>query len=269
LALLKLEARQIRALTCCLHRTPVGTSAAALWPPQQTARIGRRPTCNARASRALAWAWNAGTRHLRTHINWWQPDEAPVAWQVVDALKDEWAGSVAPEKVAQCPLAFFDDPVQARTVLLRIPASGPGALPGAFVHSTRWNPDALRHLLVGAQELGLDVDLHVDEELAPKPAAWRARRAYCTRSASRVVSSAATPRRAGTGTRAGHAGCRGARADHDGVAADGQSAAAGCRGRPHAAPARHHTHQGGDRARHSRCCSRATACRTRSAGSAA
>ena len=123
---------------------------------------------HARASRALAWAWNAGTRHLRTHINWWRPDEAPLAWQVVDALKDEWAGRITLEKVALCPLAFFADRAQARALLQRIAASGAGALPGAFVHTTNWDPNALRHLLVGAQELGLDVDLHVDEELAPE-----------------------------------------------------------------------------------------------------
>jgi cytosine deaminase len=123
---------------------------------------------HARASRALAWAFGAGTRQLRTHINWWQPDEAPLAWQVVDALKNEWAGRIALEKVALCPLAFFDDPARAKALLRRIAASGPGAVPGAFVHSTNWNPDALRHLLAGAQDLGLDVDLHVDEELAPE-----------------------------------------------------------------------------------------------------
>ncbi|VTU36023.1 amidohydrolase family protein [Variovorax sp. PBL-E5] len=123
---------------------------------------------HARASRALDWAWHAGTRQLRTHINWWRPDEAPVAWQVLDALKDEWADRIALEKVALCPLAFFEEAAQARAIVRRIAAGGSGAVVGAFVHSSGWNPDALRNLLLSAQALGLDVDLHVDEELAPE-----------------------------------------------------------------------------------------------------
>jgi cytosine deaminase len=36
------------------------------------------------------------------------------------------------------------------------------------VHTTNWNPQALRHLFEAAQHHGLDVDLHVDEELNPE-----------------------------------------------------------------------------------------------------
>lgn len=120
-----------------------------------------------RASRALAWAWNAGTRHMRTHINWWRPDEAPAAWRVIDALNDEWADRITLEKVALCPLAFFDDPVRARTMARRIAAGGTRTLIGAFVHSSCWNLHALRNLLLSAQAQDLDVDLHIDEELVP------------------------------------------------------------------------------------------------------
>src|SRR4051812_17608414 len=51
----------------------------------------------------------------------------------------------------------------ARTVA----SSGHGARFGGFVHTTNWDPAALRRLFEAAAEFGLDVDLHVDEELDP------------------------------------------------------------------------------------------------------
>jgi cytosine deaminase len=36
------------------------------------------------------------------------------------------------------------------------------------VHSSNWDAEALRHVFIAAAEAGLDVDLHVDEELNPE-----------------------------------------------------------------------------------------------------
>ena len=30
-----------------------------------------------RAARGLQWAWECGTSHLRTHVDWWEPDAVP------------------------------------------------------------------------------------------------------------------------------------------------------------------------------------------------
>ena len=42
-----------------------------------------------RASRGLQWAWECGTSHLRTHVDWWEPDAVPMAWPVMAELAQE------------------------------------------------------------------------------------------------------------------------------------------------------------------------------------
>jgi cytosine deaminase len=121
----------------------------------------------ARASRALQWAHEAGTVHLRTHCDWWEPEAQPLAWNVLRELAQEWAGRLVLERVALIPLHLYAERDTALRLARSVAASGPGALLGGFVHSTNWNPQALRHLFEAAQIHGLNVDLHVDEELQP------------------------------------------------------------------------------------------------------
>ncbi len=120
-----------------------------------------------RASRALDWAWAAGCVHLRTHVDWWEPDTTPVAWNVMAALADEWKGRIQLEQVSLIKLPLFQDLAQARRLARQVAATGPHALLGAFVHTSNWDEQALRHVFISAGEAGLDVDLHVDEELNP------------------------------------------------------------------------------------------------------
>lgn len=119
----------------------------------------------ARAVRGLKWAWESGSRRLRTHVDWWEPDTVPVAWPVMAELAQEWAGRVRLEQVSLIKLTLFEDPSQALRLARQVAATGPQALLGGFVHSTNWSETALRNLLVAAQACDLDVDLHVDEEL--------------------------------------------------------------------------------------------------------
>jgi cytosine/creatinine deaminase len=120
-----------------------------------------------RASRCLQWAYDAGVVKLRTHCDWWEPQGTPLAWSVLRELGTEWAGCIALERVSLIALQLFEDRASARTLAKTVAASGPGALLGAFVHSTNWSAAALRHLFEAAEEFGLDVDLHCDEELNP------------------------------------------------------------------------------------------------------
>lgn len=123
---------------------------------------------HARASRALEWAWAAGCVHLRTHVDWWEPDTTPVAWSVMAALAAEWKGRIQLEQVSLIKLTLFQDLAQARRLARQVAATGPHALLGAFVHTSNWDGQALRHVFIAAGEAGLDVDIHVDEELNPK-----------------------------------------------------------------------------------------------------
>ncbi|RYF40279.1 MAG: amidohydrolase [Comamonadaceae bacterium] len=121
-----------------------------------------------RASRALTWAHEAGAVHLRSHVDWWEPDGIPIAWNVLAALAQEWQGRVRLEQVSLVKLTLFQQLDQARRLARQVAATGPQALLGAFVHSVNWDEQALRHVFIAAAEAGLDVDLHVDEELNPQ-----------------------------------------------------------------------------------------------------
>jgi cytosine deaminase len=123
-----------------------------------------------RASRCLQWAFDAGVVKLRTHCDWWEPQGTPLAWNVLRELGEEWADRIALERVSLIALQLFSERDGARTLARTVAASGPGACLGAFVHSTNWSAPSLRHLLEAAEEFGLDVDLHCDEELNPQAA---------------------------------------------------------------------------------------------------
>ncbi|HSV53305.1 MAG TPA: amidohydrolase family protein [Burkholderiaceae bacterium] len=123
---------------------------------------------HARASRGLQWAYEAGCVHLRSHVDWWETDRAPVAWDVLATLADEWKGRVRLEQVSLIKLTLFQDLAQARRFAAQVAATGAHARLGAFVHTVNWDLDALRHVFIAAGEAGLDVDLHVDEELNPQ-----------------------------------------------------------------------------------------------------
>jgi cytosine/creatinine deaminase len=120
-----------------------------------------------RAEQALQWAWQAGVSHLRTHCDWWEAGATPVAWDVLGQLAQEWQGKLVLERVSLIPLHLFADSSTAKTLAAHIASSGPGAKLGGFVHTSNWNPSALRHLFEAAAQHGLDVDLHMDEELNP------------------------------------------------------------------------------------------------------
>ncbi|MBN9409751.1 MAG: amidohydrolase family protein [Burkholderiales bacterium] len=121
----------------------------------------------ARATRGLQWAWQAGTTHLRTHVDWFNGAMPPPAWGVLSALAHEWRGRLGVELAALAPLRFFADAAQAGELARQAASTGPHARLGGFVHTSNWDAGALRHLVMAAAEAGIDLDLHVDEELEP------------------------------------------------------------------------------------------------------
>ena len=121
-----------------------------------------------RAGRGLQWAYEAGCVHVRSHVDWWEADSVPLAWNVLAELAAEWQGRIALQQVSLIKLPLFADLAQARRLAARVAATGPQALLGAFVHSSNFDEQALRHVFIAAGEAGLDVDLHVDEELDPQ-----------------------------------------------------------------------------------------------------
>jgi cytosine deaminase len=118
-----------------------------------------------RAGKALQWAYESGCVHLRSHVDWWEPEGTPLAWSVLASLAHEWKGRIRLQQVGLIKLTLFQELAQARKFAQQVKATGPHALLGGFVHSVNWDEGALRNLFTAAGEAGLDVDLHVDEEL--------------------------------------------------------------------------------------------------------
>lgn len=122
----------------------------------------------ARAGRALEWAEAAGVIRLRTHCDWWVPESAPLSWPVLREVAEAWRGRVMVERVSLIPLPFFAQREAALKLARTVAQSGPGACLGAFIHTSNYDRQAVLHVLEAAQEFGLDLDLHIDEELDPR-----------------------------------------------------------------------------------------------------
>ena len=152
-------------------------------------RVGwTEPDVRARAGRALEWAHAAGAVQVRTHVDWWEPGTVPLAWRVLEQLADEWRDRLVIERVALVPLALYADAAVADRIAARV-AERTGGVLGGFVHTVNWDAAALDHLLAAADRHGLDLDLHVDEELNPAACglATLADRVQALRLSSRVV----------------------------------------------------------------------------------
>ena len=125
----------------------------------------------ARASAALTWACESGVSHIRSHCDWWEAQKTPLAWGVLNGLAASWSSRLQLDRVNLIPLTLFANLSDAYALGRQVAKANEvhsGARLGGFIHTSNWNPVALKNLLRVAHELGLDVDLHVDEELSPK-----------------------------------------------------------------------------------------------------
>ena len=117
-----------------------------------------------RMQRAVNEAWLAGTRALRTHLDWGGA-EAPVSLAVFEQLRDEWRGRVELHFVALTPLDLFAEGDAGERIARSVRRAG-GVL-GAFVYRNDGIVHKLGRVFDHAQEHGLALDFHVDEGLDP------------------------------------------------------------------------------------------------------
>ena len=117
-----------------------------------------------RMTRALQDAWQCGTRALRTHLDWPEP-QSPLALPVLLALREQWRGRIAIQFAALTPLDVFDaqGAAAARARVLR----ETGGVLGTYVYRNADGPAKLRQVFEVAARHELALDLHVDEGLAP------------------------------------------------------------------------------------------------------
>jgi cytosine deaminase len=119
------------------------------------------PDLERRMTRALGEAWQAGTRALRTHLDW--PVVRPIAIDVFLKLRGVWKDRLAMEWVSLTALDKFDDPAFGREVARQVKEGG-GIL-GCFVYRNENLRTRLEGFFALAVEFGLDLDFHVDEGL--------------------------------------------------------------------------------------------------------
>jgi cytosine/creatinine deaminase len=139
---------------------------SAIEATRRDSRLYTREDLRGRAERALEAAAQAGVTHLRTHIDWTNP-EAPLAWSVIADLALVWRQHLRLQCIALVPLPLFKSRLDAQTIVRQIEAT-PDAVLGGFIHTSNEDPVALDHLLTLAADAGFDLDLHVDEELSPR-----------------------------------------------------------------------------------------------------
>lgn len=116
-----------------------------------------------RMDSAIDEAWRAGTRALRTHLDWVDPLATPPALAVFERLRSEWAGRMELQFASLTPLDAFDAPGALDHVAATVARAG-GVL-GAFVYRNENLTGKLERVIDRGMADGLPLDFHVDEGL--------------------------------------------------------------------------------------------------------
>ena len=116
-----------------------------------------------RAERGLNEFFNAGCRTVRSHVDWSDNVDAPLAWYVLTQLAQEWSGRIELQLAALLDLQIFENHSSARTLMQTIARDR--GVPGIFLLDQERPEPALRNAFELAAEFELDIDFHVDESL--------------------------------------------------------------------------------------------------------
>jgi cytosine deaminase len=109
---------------------------------------------------ALRSAYAHGTAALRTHLDS-IPPQHDISWDLFAEVREAWRDRIELQAVALIHADCILDPVQLDLVARKVKEIG-GLLGGA-VHSDPRSKQAMLRLVEKAGELGLDIDVHVDE----------------------------------------------------------------------------------------------------------
>lgn len=122
----------------------------------------------ARMTFALRSAHAHGTRALNTYCDWLAPGgvrgPGPLAWQVLQDLRREWAGRVDLTLTSLAPLSELQDAAGAEA-MARAVAAAEGIF-GWFVYPGT-PVELLPRAFDLAERFGLRLDFHIDEHLSP------------------------------------------------------------------------------------------------------
>lgn len=115
---------------------------------------------HARACFGLRQAWAHGTVALRTHLDSGS-DVGRLSHAILAELRREWAGRVTVQTVSLCNLSTLTAAQSER--VLNVAVEHGATVLGGFPQPNPDLPKQLDHLLSAAREIGLGLDLHVDE----------------------------------------------------------------------------------------------------------
>jgi cytosine deaminase len=125
----------------------------------------------ARAEFAMRTAWSHGTVALRTHLDTGGASDG-ASFRVANRLKAEWAGRITLQTVSLCSLQAFADGEGAN--ILRLTREAGATAMGGFPQPNPDLPRQMDALMRAAMELGVGLDLHVDESGLPHAECLRA-----------------------------------------------------------------------------------------------
>lgn len=114
----------------------------------------------ARAGRALEAAYHNGVHAMRSHVDW-NESAIPVAWSVLNELRQEWRGRLELQLSSLCPADLLPD--AAGEIAGRVRRDG--GVFGAFFYRNADLPAKVDLAFRIAVEKGLSLDFHVDEGL--------------------------------------------------------------------------------------------------------
>jgi cytosine deaminase len=115
-----------------------------------------------RASFALETAFAHGTVAIRTHLDS-GGSVGPAAFAAINQLRSEWAGRITVQTVSLCNVQAFSEGDGEADRIIRLTRDFGATALGGFPQPNPDLPRQFDRLLAAAAELGVGVDLHVDE----------------------------------------------------------------------------------------------------------
>ncbi len=113
----------------------------------------------------MAEAWAAGTRAIRSHIDWTEP-AVPLAWEVAAEVAQGWAGRMPLIRSSLSGIDLLGDPDHGPAIAARVARDG--QVLGAFIYRHPDLETRIPFVFDLAEKHGLMLDFHVDEGLDPE-----------------------------------------------------------------------------------------------------
>lgn len=113
-----------------------------------------------RATMALERASAHGVGVMRSHVDWTEP-AVPLAWSVLNELRQEWRGTIELQLASLAPLDLIE--VAGEAIAARVARDG--GVFGAFVYRNTRLVEKVERMFSLAGRFDLALDFHVDEGL--------------------------------------------------------------------------------------------------------